>query len=316
MGQSSTLNGKLVVLMGGSGFIGNYVAQALLERGARVRIASRNPERAFRLKPLANLGQIQFARCNADDRQSVEQSIAGADGVVNLIGAFDGNLDRIMGEAPGWMAEAAKAQGATTFVHVSAITPEPEADSPIAYSAAKRLGEKRVLEAFPKATILRPSILFGKDDNFLNMFAGLISGLPMLPVFGPDAKIQPVYADDVAEAVARALEDPAAHGGKTYELAGPEVLTMMDLNQRIAAAQNRKRTFLPVPDAGSAVFAALPGTPMSSDQWQLLKRGNIASGDLPGLEKLGIAPKPLGLFLDKWMVRYRKHGRFADRLSA
>lgn len=316
MGQSSTLNGKLVVLMGGSGFIGNYVAQALLERGARVRIASRNPERAFRLKPLANLGQIQFARCNANDRQSVEQSIAGADGVVNLIGAFDGNLDRIMGEAPGWMAEAAKSQGATTFVHVSAITPEPEADSPIAYSAAKRLGEKRVLEAFPKATILRPSILFGKDDNFLNMFAGLISGLPMLPVFGPDAEIQPVYVDDVAEAVARVLEDPAAHGGKTYELAGPEVLTMMDLNQRIAAAQNRKRTFLPVPDAGSAVFAALPGTPMSSDQWQLLKRGNIASGDLPGLEKLGIAPKPLGLFLDKWMVRYRKHGRFADRLSA
>lgn len=315
MANISTLNGKLVVLMGGSGFIGNYVAQALLERGARVRIASRNPQRAFRLKPLANLGQIQFARCNASDRKSVEQCIAGADAVVNLIGTFDGDLARIMGEAPGWMAETANAEGATAFVHVSAITPEPDPDNPIAYAAAKRLGEARVQAAFPKATILRPSILFGEDDNFLNMFAGLISGLPFLPVFGPEAQIQPVYVDDVAEAVARALEDPAAHGGKTYELAGPEVLTMMDLNQRIAAAQNRKRTFLPVPDAGSAVFAALPGTPMSSDQWHLLKRGNIASGDLPGLEKLGIAPKPLGLFLDKWMVRYRKHGRFADRLS-
>lgn len=316
MAERSALNGKLVVLMGGSGFIGNYVAQALLERGARVRIASRNPERAFRLKPLANLGQIQFARCDAGNRQSIEHCVIGADAVVNLIGTFDGNLDRIMGEAPGWMAEAAKAQGASAFVHVSAITPEPQEDEPAGYASAKRLGEQRVQAAFPKATILRPSILFGKDDNFLNMFAGLISTLPMLPVFGPDARIQPVYVDDVAEAVARALENPSAHGGKTFELAGPEVVTMMDLNRRIAAAQNRKRTFLPVPDAGSALFAALPGTPMSSDQWRLLKAGNVASGALPGLEKLGITAKPLGLFLDKWMVRYRKHGRFADRLSA
>ncbi|WP_369026720.1 complex I NDUFA9 subunit family protein [Qipengyuania sp. RANM35] len=316
MAKVSALNGKLVVLMGGSGFIGNYVTQALLERGARVRIASRNPERAFRLKPLANLGQIQFARCNASDRRSVEACVTGADAVVNLIGTFDGNLSRIMGEAPGWMAKAAKAQGAQAFVHVSAIADEPDEDTVIEYAAAKKLGEESVRAAFPGATILRPSILFGKDDNFLNMFAGLISSLPVLPVFGPDAKIQPVYVDDVAEAVARALEDPAAHGGKTYEIAGPEVMTMMDLNQRIAAAQNRKRSFLPVPDAGSALFAALPGTPMSSDQWKLLKQGSIASGALPGLEKLGIAAKPLGLFLDKWMVRYRKHGRFADRLSA
>lgn len=316
MAKSSALNGKLVVLMGGSGFIGNYVAQALLERGARVRIASRNPERAFRLKPLADLGQIQFARCNAADRQSVEQCITGADAVVNFIGTFDGNLARIMGEAPGWMAEAASAQGATALVHVSAITPEPDEENPIAYATAKTLGEARVLAGFPKATILRPSILFGKDDNFVNMFAGLISSLPVLPVFGPDAKIQPVYVDDVAEAIARALEAPSTHGGKTYELAGPETMTMMELNQRIATAENRSRTFLAVPDAGSALFAALPGTPMSSDQWQLLKQGNVASGKLPGLSAFGIAAKPLGLFLDRWMIRFRKHGRFADRLSA
>ncbi|MEZ5681405.1 MAG: complex I NDUFA9 subunit family protein [Erythrobacter sp.] len=316
MAKSGALNGKLVVLMGGSGFIGNYVAQALLERGARVRIASRNPERAFKLKPLANLGQLQFARCDVANRQSVEPCIAGADAVVNLVGSFDGNLKRIMGEAPGWMAEAAKAQGAAAFVHVSAIAGEPDEDTVIEYAAAKQLGEERVREAFPKATILRPSILFGKDDNFLNMFAGLISTLPVLPVFGPEAKIQPVYVDDVAEAVARSLDEPAMHGGKTYELAGPEVLTMMDLNERIAAAQNRKRSFIAVPDVGSALFAALPGTPMSSDQWKLLKQGNVASGKVGGLDKLGIAAKPIGLFLDKWMVRYRKHGRFADRLSA
>ena len=316
MAKNSSLNGKLVVLMGGSGFIGNYVAQALLHRGARLRIASRHPEKAFKLKPLANLGQMQFARCDATDRRSVERCIEGADAVVNLVGSFEGNLKTLMGEAPGWMAEAARNAGAMSFVHVSAIAAEPDEDTSNDYAAAKCLGEKRVLEAFPKATILRPSILFGKDDNFLNMFAKLISALPVLPVFGPESKLQVVYVDDVAEAVARTLEDPDKYGGKTFELGGPEQLTMLEINQRIADAQRRKRTFLPVPNPISATFAALPGTPMSSDQWDLLAQGNVVSGDLPGFEKLGIDPKPLGLFLDKWMTSYRKHGRFAERLSA
>ena len=315
MAKSGALNGKLVVLMGGSGFLGNYVAQALLERGARVRIASRNPDKAFKLKPLANLGQIQFARCNAADRASVERSIAGADAVVNLIGAFDGNLRRLMGEAPGWMAEAAASTGARAFVHVSAIAPEPNEDAEIEYAAAKRLGEKQVLAAFPKATILRPSIVFGKDDKFINMFAGLISNLPVLPVFAPDAKLQPVYVDDVAEAAVRALEQPDVFGGKIYELGGPEQLSMMDINRAIAEAQYRDRSFLPMPDAISAIFAALPGTPMGSDQWELLKSGNVVSGDHPGFDKFGISPRPLSLFLDKWMVQYRKHGRFNERAS-
>jgi len=315
MAKSGALNGRLVVLMGGSGFIGNYVAQALLERGARVRIASRNPEKAFTLKPLANLGQMQFARCDASDRQSVERCLVGADAVINLVGAFGGNLRRLMGEAPGWMAEAAAKEGASAFVHVSAIAAEPEEGTEIEYAAAKKLGEERVLAAFPKATILRPSILFGKDDNFINMFAGLISALPVLPVFAPEAKLQPVYVDDVAEAAVRALEDPGTFGGKTYELGGPEQMSMMQINEAIAAAQQRKRTFLAMPDALSATFAALPGTPMGSDQWKLLKQGNVVSGEFPGFAKLGIEPKPLGLFLDKWMVRYRKHGRFTEALN-
>lgn len=313
MAKSSALNGKLVVLMGGSGFIGNYVAQALLERGARLRIASRNPEHAFKLKPLANLGQMQFARCNATDRQSVERCIEGADAVVNLVGSFEGDLTRLMGEAPGWMAEAAKRTGAQSFVHISAIVPTPaDEDDETEYGAAKRMGEERVREAFPKATMLRPSILFGQDDNFVNMFAQLISMFPVLPVFGPDARLQPVYVDDVAEAVARALENPGEHGGQTYELAGPEVMTMMQLNRAIAAAQHRKRSFLPMPDGVSSAFAMLPGTPMNSDQWQLLKSGSVASGKCLGLDKLGITPRPIELFLDRWMVRYRKHGRFGS----
>ena len=316
MARSGALNGKMVVLMGGTGFLGNYVAQALLSRGARLRICGRNPQAAFKLKPLANLGQLQFARMDATDRHSVEQCIAGADAVVNLVGSFDGDLRKLMGEAPGWMAEAASKSGAQSFVHVSAIAAEPDEDWDNAYASAKHLGERRVKEGFGKATIIRPSIIFGKDDNFLNMFGDLIAKLPILPVFGPDSKLQLVYVDDVAEAIARSLEAPDTHGGKTYELGGPERLSMMEINQRIADAQHRKRTFLPMPDGLSATFAALPGTPMGSDQWDLLKQGNVASGDYPGIEKFGIEPKPLGLFLDKWMTRFRKHGRFEPRLSA
>jgi uncharacterized protein YbjT (DUF2867 family) len=313
MASKSALNGKLVVLMGGSGFIGNYVAQALLARGARLRIASRHPERAFNLKPLANLGQLQFARCDVTDRRNVDAVIAGADAVVNLVGSFSGDLKQIMGESAGWMTEAAAATGSAAFVHVSAIAEQPAGAPEIEYAAAKKLGEQRVQEAFPQATVLRPSILFGKDDAFLSMFAGMIRFAPVLPVFGPDAELQLVYVDDVAEAVAVALENPAAHGGRIFELGGPERLTMMEINRRIAAAQRRKRRFLAMPDGVSGAFASLPGTPMGKDQWELLKQGSVVSGQHPGFEQLAITPKPLDLFLDKWMVRYRRQGRFSDR---
>ena len=316
MAKSSALNGKLVTLMGGSGFIGNYVAQALLDRGARLRVASRHPERAFNLKPLAKLGQLQFARCDVTDRRQVEQVIQGSDAVVNLVGSFQGNLKQLMGISAGWMAEAAAATGAEAFVQVSAIALRPDEDVEIDYAEAKHLGEDLVREAFPNATILRPSLLFGKDDDFTTMFAQMIRWLPVLPVFGPDKELQLVYVDDVAEAVAVALESPGEHGGKIFELGGPEKVTMLELNRRIAEAQRRSRTFLPMPDGVAGAFASLPGTPMGSDQWELLKQGNTVSGEYPGLAELGIEPKPLGLFLDKWMVRYRKHGRFGDRAMA
>ncbi|ALE15339.1 NAD-dependent epimerase /dehydratase [Altererythrobacter epoxidivorans] len=311
MAQTTPLQDKLVTLFGGSGFLGNYVAQALLARGARLRIASRHPEKSFSLKPLANLGQLQFARCDVTNEQSLAAAISGADVVVNLVGSFDGNLRKLMGEAPGAMARIAAANGAGAFVHVSAIGADAESET--AYASAKALGEKLVAEAFPKATIIRPSIIFGKDDNFTNMFAQMIKFVPVLPVFGPDSKLQLVYVDDVAEAIAAAAADPASHGGKTYELGGPETLTMMDINRRIADAQGRDRHFIAMPDAASATFAALPGTPMGRDQWTLLKQGSVASGDHPGFKAFGIEPKPLGLFLDKWMVRYRKHGRFTGK---
>jgi NADH dehydrogenase len=308
MPTSSPLSGQLVTIFGGTGYIGNYVAQALLERGARLRLASRAPGKAQSLKPLANLGQLQLMPCDITREEHVAAALDGASHVVNLVGAFAGDLTKLMGEAPGTIARLAAAQGVKALVHMSAIG--ADAASPTAYARGKALGEERVLAAFPKATILRPSIVFGKDDNFLNLFGGMIENLPMLPVFGPQAKLQLVYADDVAEAVAVALEHSDSHGGRTYELGGPEQLTMMDIHERIAAAQGRKRTFLAVPDALSATFAALPLTPMSRDQWTLLKAGNTVAEGALGLADMGIEAKPLGLFLDKWMLRYRKHGRF------
>ena len=308
MNRTSPLADKLITVFGGGGYIGNYVAQSLLERGARLRLASRNPEKGHGLKPLANLGQMQFARCDITKDESVRAALHGADYVVNLVGAFSGKLEELMGEAPGRMAAMAKSGGVKAFVHVSAIG--ADAGSQTAYARGKALGEARVLAAFPEATVLRPSIVFGKDDNFLNMFGQMIEMMPVLPVFGPDAKLQLVYVDDVAEAVAVALENPAEHGGHIYELGGPEQLSMMEINQRIAEAQGRKRRFLAMPDGASAAFAAMPLTPMSRDQWTLLKPGSLVSGETRTFADLGIEPRPLGLFLDKWMERYRRFGRF------
>lgn len=309
--MSTNLSGKLIVLFGGSGFIGNYVAQALLDRGARLRIASRHPEKAHGLKPLANLGQMQFTRCDIRRQKDVATALRGADGVVNLVGAFSGNLELLMGTVPGEMARIAAAEGATGFVHLSASAANPNGDTE--YARAKALGERLVQQHFPRATILRPTIVFGQDDNFINMFAQLIQWFRVLPVFGPDAPLQLVHVADVAEAAAAALADPATHGGRTYELGGPDTVTMMELNRRIAASQRRRRTFLPVPDPASGLFARLPGTPMSTQQWKMLKQGTVVSGQYAGFAELGITPRPLDLFLDDWMTRYRRQGRFAER---
>ncbi len=311
MAQTGTLKDKLVTLYGGSGFVGSHVAQALLARGARVRIASRAPEKAWKLKPLANLGQIQFARCDIRREESVRAAARGADALVNLVGAFGGDLQALMGDAPGTIARIAAEQGAAAVVHVSAIGADEASEA--GYASTKAQGERHVRAAFPAATIVRPSLVFGEGDNFINLFAGLIRTFPILPVFGPEAHVQPVLVDDLAEAIALAVERPGEHGGKTYELGGPETVTMLTLNQRIAAAQHRRRTFVPMPDAASALFAMLPGTPMGRDQWLLLKQGNVASGKHPGFSAFGIEPRPLGLFLDRWMERYRKHGRFTGR---
>ncbi len=311
------LSGKLVVLVGGSGFFGRHLAQELLGRGARLRIAARHPERAFRVKPLGNLGQVQFVRADVTRPETLAAAAHDADAVVNLVGAFAGDLNAVQAKGAGAVAQAAAAAGAKALVQVSAIG--ADANSPVAYARSKALGEALVLAAFPSATIVRPSVLFGADDAFINMFAGLISMLPALPVFGANAQFQPLFVDDAAEGIANALGDPKRHGGRVYEIAGPEVITMGQLNRRIARAQHRRRLFAELPDALTGAIAAatgwLPGAPLSRDQWTLLKAGNVASGTLPGIAELGVTPRPLELFLDRWMVRYRKHGRFGTKTA-
>lgn len=317
MSQSSTdsLSGKIITVLGGSGFLGKHLAQELLSRGARLRIASRNPQRAFAIRPLGALGQVQFARVDVTKPASLANALAGSDAVVNLVGAFTGDLDAVQGSGAGRVATAAKAAGAAALVHISALG--VRADSGVSYARTKAAGEELIRVAFPGATIMRPSIMFGPDDHFVMMFGDLIARMPILPVFAPQAKLQPVFVDDVAEAIGRALADPLTHGNRTYELAGPEVVTMLELNERIAAAEGRSRSLIALPDAVSGALAALtgwlPGAPITSDQLKLLKVGSLPSGDLPGFADLGISPRPLELFLDRWMIQFRKHGRFGTK---
>ncbi len=307
-----TLSGKVVTVLGGTGFFGRHLAQELLSRGARLRLVSRSPQKAWRVRPLGNLGQMQSVPLDVTRSDKLAEALAGSDAVVNLVGAFTGNLDALQGRGASRFAAIARDAGVQSFVHVSAIG--ADASSPIAYARTKGEGEAAVLEAFPEATVLRPSILFGEDDNFVMMFGRLIGMVPALPVFGPNAKLQPLFVDDAAEAVANALETPGARG-RTYEIAGPEVLSMLEINQRIAAAQCRSRTFMELPDSVSGLIASLPMAPISRDQWALLKAGNLADPAMPGIRDLDVSPRPLSLFLDRWMVRFRKNGRFNENPS-
>jgi NADH dehydrogenase len=312
------LDGQLIALVGGSGFIGTHVAQALLARGARIRVCSRHPERGFRVKTLGGLGNVQLVAADVTKPHTLEVALTGCDAVVNLVGVFKGKLDAVQGSGAGQLAAIARAKGAKAFVHVSAIG--ADASSPVGYASSKAAGEAAVLAAFPEAVVLRPSVVFGEDDAFINLFAGLIASAPVMPVFAADSPFQPVFVDDVADAIANALATPAQFSGQTFELGGPEVITIGDLNRRIAKAAGRSPRFLDLSDGMSSLFVALtgwlPGAPMSRDQWILLRQGNVASGTLPGLAELGVQARPLGLFLDRWMVRFRKSGRFGAKPGA
>ncbi|HKR24239.1 MAG TPA: complex I NDUFA9 subunit family protein [Allosphingosinicella sp.] len=306
---------RLITLFGGGGFVGRYVAQALFKAGARVRIAQREPKRAFFLKPLCGLGQIQFVRADLTDGESVARAVRGADAAVNLVGILKGDFHEIHVEGARRVAEAAAAAGVPALVHVSAIGADPETES--AYGASKGEGELAVRSAFPGATIIRPSIAFGQEDDFVNKFARMAQLLPVLPVLRPGWKLQPVHVADLGKAIALAALDPAPHAGKTYELAGPQVLTMAALNRWVCEATGRGRALLEIPDPIGRPLVRLtgwlPGAPLSWDHWLMMARDNVAQG--PGFEAFGLRPAPLAAVAEGWLTLYRRHGRFA-RASA
>lgn len=303
---------KLVTLIGGGGFIGRYVAQELLAAGARVRVVERDPRSAWFVKPLGGLGQTQFAAADVTKPETLARVIAGSDAVVYLVGTWGPKFDAVHVDGARVAAEAAAATGAGSFVLVSALGADAASDS--RYFATKAAGEAAVRAAFPAATILRPATVFGPEDSFLNRFAAMM-GCSVTPVLRPETRFQPVFVVDVARAVAAVLADPATHG-QIYELAGPEVLSMRALLDWLAATTGRSPNFVALPDAMGALVAALPGGPLTRDQWKMLRTDSVAGGTLPGLAALGIAPTPVEAVAPSWLVRYRKAGRFGLRAAA
>lgn len=303
---------ELVTLFGGGGFLGRYVAQELLRRGARVRIAERDPTDSYYLKPLAALGQAQSVAADITKPDTVARAVQGASAVVNLVGILKGRFDAVHVDGARNVAAAAAAAGVERLVQISAIGADPAAAS--AYGRSKGQGEQAVRAAFPAATILRPSILFGPEDGFVNKFAGMISKAPVLPVVRPSVRFQPAWVVDVARAVAQAaLSSDGA--GQTYELGGPQNLSMLELNRWIAQAIGRTPHLIELPDAvaqGMARFGGwLPGAPITWDQWLMLQKDNVVAPSAKGFADLGIEPAPLAAVASQWLVRYRRQGRFS-----
>jgi uncharacterized protein YbjT (DUF2867 family) len=307
--KRSSVSG-LVTVIGGDGYIGRYAVHALLRDGWRVRVSSRTPKRSYDLKPQANLGQIAWLAADIFDPISLDHACEGADAVVNLAGSF-ADMDRVHVTGGGNVAKAAAKAGATHYVHMSAIG--ADRDSPSVYGRSKAGGEDTARDAMPDAVILRPSVVFGREDQFINRFAGLMRMLPFIPIIGGKTKFQPVFAGDVGHAISSALKP--VHNATVFELGGPDIMSMADINRWIAKQIGRDPVFIDMPDAAAAAMAKLtgwlPGAPMSWDQWLMLQKDNVADPAIPGLADLGIAARSLDLEAEGWLVQYRKHGRFA-----
>lgn len=304
------MTNKLVTLIGGGGFLGRYVARELMRDGTRVRIAQRDPRQAYFLRTQGGLGQTQFVAADIARPETVARAVEGADAVVNLVGVMGGNMQAIHVEGARTVAEAARQAGAKALVHVSAIGADENGAA--AYARSKGQGEAAVRQAFPNATILRPSIVFGREDQFVNRFAGMVAA-PIVPILRAGVKFQPVFAGDVGEAVAAALRDPEAHGAKTYELGGPDVIAMGELIRWIAQTLGRKPNFVALPDFAGALLARLPGSPISWDQWLMLQQDNVVAAGAPGLAELGVTSAPLATVAPEYLIRFRKAGRFGRR---
>ncbi len=320
---------KLVTVFGGSGFLGRHVVRALCKRGYRVRVAVRRPDLAGHLQPLGRVGQIHAVRANLRYPGSVEAAARDADIVVNLVGIlFEAGRQRF--ESVHTFGAEAVALAAAAFgarlVHVSAIGADP--DSPSHYARSKAMGEKLVLAALPSATILRPSIVFGPEDDFFNKFAAMARIAPALPLIGGGhTRFQPVFAGDVASAVLAAIDRPQT-GGTIYELGGPEVASFKELMQFVLATIERRRLLVPIPFGLARPMAALLELPtrllsikplLTRDQVDLLLRDNIVSPEARNagrtLAELGIEPVAMRAVVPTYLWRFRKTGQFRTGLA-
>ena len=306
----------VITVFGGSGFIGRHLVQRLARRGWLIRVAVRHPDAALFLKPLGDVGQITPLAASLRHEGSVRAAVAGADAVVNLVGILyqrgPQRFDSIHAEGARTVAEAAHAAGATRLIQMSAIGANP--DSPSIYARSKAAGERAAASAFPGASIVRPSIVFGPEDAFFNRFAAMARFSPALPLIGGGkTRFQPVYVGDVAEAMARILEDDASKG-RVYELAGPQVYSFKELMELTLKTINRRRLLLPLPFWAAGLQATflelLPVPPLTRDQVALLRRDNVAGPGAPGLAELGIAPTAAELIIPTYLDLYRPGGRF------
>jgi uncharacterized protein YbjT (DUF2867 family) len=317
-----TMRDELVTVFGGSGFLGRHVVRALIKRGYRARVAVRRPELAGFLEPLGLVGQVHAVQANLRYPDSIKAALRDAIAAVNCVGILfqsgKQTFHAVQAEGARHIAEAVKQAGIVRLVHVSAIGADEKSDS--IYARSKALGEKAVLKYVPSANLIRPSIMFGPEDDFFNKFAALARFLPVLPLIGGGrTRFQPVFVDDVAEAIARCI-DGQAKPGAVYELGGPEVKTFRDLLEITLRETLRRRLLIPLPFPLAKLKAAflqlLPKPMLTVDQVRLLAKNNVVSDTAifegRTLQGLGIRPVRLEAVLPTYLWRFRKGGQFAQ----
>lgn len=310
---------KTVTVFGGSGFIGRYVVRALAKRGHRIRVASRRPDLAYHLQTTGNMGQVMPIQANLRYRWSIDRAVEGADHVVNLVGILSESgrqsFNALQAVGPRAVAEAARGAGAK-LTQISAIG--ADAGSKSAYARTKAEGERAVRETVPDATILRPSIVFGQEDQFFNRFANMARTSPVLPLIGGGvSRFQPVFVNDLAEAVAMTV-DATVPDGRIYEIGGPEVLSFRQMMEIMLGVIQRRRHLLDISYGVAERLAGfakhLPGAPLTPDQVEQLRHDNIVSETAAAegrtLAAFGIAPQGLEAILPTYLVRFRPQGQF------
>lgn len=307
----------LLTVVGGSGFLGRAVVETFAAAGWRVRVVTREPERAEFLRPLGDLGQISLAKGDIRQPATIRAAMAGTRAAINLVGILDEKEETFdaVARGAGAVAAAAALEGVEALLHVSAVG--ARADGETAYQRSKAAAEDEVRRVSAGAAIVRPTLIFGPEDQFSNRFGQLAGMGRYVPVIHGESRIQPVYVGDVARGIAAAIERQlGGHYGETCEFAGPEIFTIAEFVDRIIAlvgVERIRKRFSP----GLARFLShLPGVPVTKDQITLMGQGSLPDGGYPGLEDLGVVPTPFGAVAGAWLGRYRPGGRFfAEELA-